>query len=211
MKASVAVRIGLAIAALGMTGVVGAQAPGGPGFGEHRPPMERALGPRGDHGHWWNNPQMVEKLKLTDEQRKSMDAILLEHREKLVDLHASLDKAELLMEPLMRNDQPNEGQILAQIDKIAQARADLEKANARFLLAIRGKLTPEQWKTLQTERENRMERRGWDRGDHGRGGLHERNDMHSAPPPPGGPQGMLDGDGPAGPGTTPAPVPGGNQ
>jgi len=212
MKASVAVRIGLAIAALLTSGAVGAQAQDGPGFGEHRPPMERALGPRGDHGHWWNNPQMVEKLKLTDEQRKAMDAILLEHREKLVDLHASLDKAELQMEPLMRNDQPNEGQILAQIDKIAQARADLEKANARFLLAIRGKLTPEQWKTLQTERENRMERRGWDHGDHGRGGVnHERNGMHDAPPPPGGPQGMLDRNGPEGPSNMPAPVPGGSQ
>ena len=49
----------------------------------------------------------------------------------------------------MRDDQPNEAQILAQIDKVAQARAELEKANARFLLAIRGKLTPEQWKQMQ--------------------------------------------------------------
>ena len=81
--------------------------------------MERALGRHGDHGRWWNNPRMVEKLKLTDEQRKAMDAILMEHREKLIDLRANLEKAELAMEPLMRDDQPNEAKILAQIDKVA--------------------------------------------------------------------------------------------
>jgi hypothetical protein len=95
----------------------------------------------------------VERLKLTDEQRKSFDGILQAHREKLVDLRASLEKAELELEPLIKDDQPNEPKILSQIDKVAQARAELEKANARFLLAIRSKLTPEQWKQLQADRE----------------------------------------------------------
>ena len=91
----------------------------------------------------------MEQLKLTDEQRKSFDEILFQHRETLIDLRGSLEKAELELEPLIRNDQPNEGKILAQIDKVAQARAELEKANARYLLAIRSKLTPEQWKQVQ--------------------------------------------------------------
>ena len=134
--------------------------------------MEEALGPRGAHGRWWNDPALVEKLKLTDEQRKSMDAILLEHREKLIDMRAAVEKGELELEPLMRDDQPNEAKILAQIDKVAQARAELEKANARFLLAIRSKLSPEQWKQLQAdraERGSRMQRRGWQRDAPGRG------------------------------------------
>lgn len=161
MKASTAVRLSLAFAALLTTGMAVAQAPGvGPGFGEHRPPMERMLGAGGQHGRWWNNPTMIEKLKLTEDQRKAMDSIMLAHREKLIDLRANLDKAELVLEPMMRDDQPNEANILAQIDKVAQARADLEKANARFLLAIRGKLTPDQWKQLQEIRADRMQR-GW--------------------------------------------------
>jgi len=206
--------MGLAIAAFLTAGALGAQAPGGgPGFGDHMPPMERALGQRGEHGRWWNDPAMVEKLKLTDEQRKAMDGILMEHREKLIDLHANLDKAELAMEPLMGNDQPNEAGILAQIDKVAQARADLEKANARFLLAIRGKLTPEQWKLLRAGRMNRMEqRRGWG-GDGRRPGGRgpDGEGQHSAPPPP-GPQGDA-GDGPAlaAPGDAAAPGAGINQ
>ncbi len=153
-----------------------------PGFGEHRSPLERAFGPGGDHGRWWNNPRVVARLKLSDEQRKDFDGILLAHREKLIDLRASLEKAELALEPLVREDQPDEAGILAQIDKVAQARAELEKANARFLLAIRAKLTPEQWKLVQERWEDRGgwahdgQRRNW-QGMRGQG-------LHQAPAPP---------------------------
>src|SRR5258708_39993264 len=158
----------------------------GQGWGSHRAPLERALG-SGPSGRWWNDPAMVEKLSLSDDQRKSMDAILLEHREKLVDMHARVEKAEIAMEPLMSADQPSEQLILAQIDKIAQARAELEKANARFLLAIRAKLTPDQWKQLQAVRAERRQNRP---GADGIGPHHmrDRRGPQGAPqatPPPG--------------------------
>jgi protein CpxP len=178
MQVGIAVRLGLAIGGVLLAGAAaGAQAPGGgrgmgpgPGFGDHRPPFEKAFGGQGDHGRWWNNPRIVERLKLTDAQRKSMDDILLSHRETLVDLRGSLEKAELALEPLMKDDQPNEAKILAGIDRVAGARAELEKANARFLLAIRGKLTPEQWKQVQDFRNHAgQEGHGMGRDGHGRG------------------------------------------
>jgi len=110
-----------------------------------RPPMERAM------GRWWNNPELAERLSVTAEQKQKIDDIVFKHKLNLIDLHAALQKAETIMEPLMAADQPDEAKILAQIDRIAQARAELEKANARMLLAIRQVLTPEQWKKLQEE------------------------------------------------------------
>jgi Spy/CpxP family protein refolding chaperone len=109
----------------------------------------------GDHGRWWNDAKAIDKYKLSETQRKSMDDIYQQHRLTLVDLHATLEKQELAMEPLMRADQPDEGKILSQIDRVAQARAELEKANARMLLGIRKELTPEQWKQLQADRATR--------------------------------------------------------
>jgi Spy/CpxP family protein refolding chaperone len=157
--------------------------------------MERALGGQGGQGRWWNNPKVVERLKLTDDQRKAFDGILQEHREKLIDLRANLEKAELQLEPLMRDDQPNEGKILAQIDKIAQARAELEKANARFLLAIRAKLTPEQWKLVQEYRASHEGRRqGAPDGNRQEGWKHNGHGQHQPPP----------GDGPPAPPAAPA-------
>ncbi len=226
--------LGMAIAGVMMlAGTAQAQMPGGgmgmgagggmgqgPGFGEHRPPMERAFGAQGDHGRWWNNPKVVERLKLTDEQRKAFDGILMEHREKLIDLRAGVEKAELEMEPLVSADQPDEARILSQIDKVAQARAELEKANARFLLAIRNKLTPEQWKQVQAFRASRGEERGgpdrhgregkgpggWGPGGQDQGAPHH----HQAPPPPFAPQGGGPDASPAPP-ATPAPGAGDEQ
>lgn len=145
-------------------GLAIAQGPGGqamgPGFGQHRPPMERAFGGAGAHGQWWNNPMVVKQLTLTDDQRKAMDGILQDHRMKLIDLQANLEKAEVTLGPLMKADTPDRAAIESQIDKVVMARADLEKANARFLLDIRMQLKPEQWKQLQTMQMQRERMRG---------------------------------------------------
>jgi Spy/CpxP family protein refolding chaperone len=125
---------------------------GGPGGHEtpppphaSRPPMERSLPP----GTWWRNPDMVQKLGIDSDQQKKIEDVFQQHRLKLVDLDATLKKEEIVLEPLMSADSPDETKTLAQIDKVAQARAELEKANARFLFAIRRVLTPDQWKKLQ--------------------------------------------------------------
>lgn len=208
MSTRIGVRaVSLLAAAMSLALCSPAQGPGfGRGFESHKPPMERAMGPMGDHGRWWNNPQIIEKLKLTDEQRKAMDAILLDHREKLIDLHAAVEKAELAMQPLVQADQPNETAILAQIDKVAQARADLEKANARFLLALRAKLTPEQWKALQELRNERRDGRMWRQG--GRRGGPGNGPGNGAAPAPGNGPANGPGDGGAG---APPPPPSGPQ
>ena len=123
---------------------------GPPPIDGRRPPMERAfhLGP---HGRWWNNPDWVQKLSLTPDQQKKMDAVFEQSRPSLMALSSTLRQEETAMEPLLAADQPDEGKILAQIDRVAQARAELEKANARMLLGLRRVLTPDQWKTLQAD------------------------------------------------------------
>jgi periplasmic protein CpxP/Spy len=179
----VLVLAGVTSAAAGAQGFGGGQG-AGMGFGSHQPPMARAFGSEGMRKGWWNNPRMAERLKLTDDQRKSMDAIMLAHRTKLIDLRANLEKAELAMQPLMSADTPNDAAITAQIDKVVQARGELEKANALFLLAIRDKLTPEQWKQVQAFRENGgmrgEQRQQWRRG----GGPGPGGQFRRQPPPP---------------------------
>lgn len=183
------------VAAAGAQGFGGGQGGPRPGFAANRPPMERAFGPMGNNG-WWNNPRIVERLKLTDDQRKAMDQILLDHREKLIDLRANLQKAELALEPLMSADTPNDSAITAQIDKVVQARAELERANARFLLAVRDKLTTDQWKQIQDFRRNGAKE--WRDGEHpggpGPGRQFRRpgqppQQPQQAPPPPANPGG----------------------
>ena len=88
------------------------------------------------------------------------------------------------METLMAAAQPDETKLLAQIDKVAQARAELEKANGRMLVGMRRVLTPDQWKKLQAE------------GPGGRGPVPRGQGGPGGPPPNGG-------RGPGGPGGGP--------
>jgi Spy/CpxP family protein refolding chaperone len=112
--------------------------------------MERAFRP-GPPGRWWTDPALVQRLALTADQQKRIDTLFQQSRLKLIDLSAGVQKEEAVLEPLLEGDRPDEAQVLAQIDRIAQARAELEKANARMLLGFRGVLTLDQWKKLQAE------------------------------------------------------------
>jgi Spy/CpxP family protein refolding chaperone len=101
-------------------------------------------------GTWWNNADTVTRLNLTKDQQKKMDDIFQQFRLTLIDLNASLSKEELIMDPLIAAERLDEVKILTQIDRIALARAELEKANSRMLLAIRQSLTMEQWTKIQS-------------------------------------------------------------
>ncbi len=91
----------------------------------------------------------MKKIGVSDEQVQKIEKIFQDHRLDLIDLHAALEKQEVMLDPLIEADQPDESQVIAQIDKVAQARANLEKSNAQMLLAIRRVLTVEQWKKLR--------------------------------------------------------------
>jgi Spy/CpxP family protein refolding chaperone len=91
----------------------------------------------------------MQKIGVSDEQVQRIEKIFQDHRLQLIDLHAALEKQEAILEPLVEADRPDEAQVIAQIDKVAQARANLEKSNAQMLLAIRRVLTVDQWKKLR--------------------------------------------------------------
>ena len=121
----------------------GPEGPGRPGG------MHLQLGPP---GRWWNNPDIAKRVGLSPDQIRKMDDIFTANRLKLIDRMAAVQKEETIMEPLVAAEPPDETKVLSQIDKVAQARAELEKANARMLLELRGQLNHEQWLKLQSER-----------------------------------------------------------
>jgi Spy/CpxP family protein refolding chaperone len=107
-------------------------------------------------GMWWKNPDIVQKISLSADQQKRMDDIFQQSRLQLIDLKANVEKQEVTLEPMLSANPPDTNKVLSQIDRVASARAELEKANARMLLGIRGVLSADQWTKLQEEqRENR--------------------------------------------------------
>jgi protein CpxP len=113
--------------------------PGGP------PPF---VGP-GAKGKWWKDPGLVQKLRITDEQIRRIEKIAQDFRAQEIDLRAVLEKYEVMLCFLMESAQADESKLLAQIDRVAQARGDLEKCHLQMTLAVRRVLTAEQAKGLR--------------------------------------------------------------
>jgi protein CpxP len=113
--------------------------PGGP------PPR---VGP-GAEGMWWKDPDLVQKLHVADDQIRRIEKIAQDHEIQEVDLRAALEKHEVTLRFLMDSDQPDESTLLAEIDKVAQARGELEKSHVHMILAMRRVLTAEQTKKLR--------------------------------------------------------------
>ncbi len=148
-------------------------------------------------GTWWKNPETVTALSLTADQQKKMDEMFLHSRIALIHLHASLEEEQLKLEPLLNVNPPDQTKALAQISKIADLRADLEKADAKMLLGLRSLLTADQWTKLQAEQRTHHERpeRGQERGQYrgskppqGPQGQRGPNGPPNAPPPPAAPE-----------------------
>jgi Spy/CpxP family protein refolding chaperone len=146
--------------------------PQGPGqkFGEghemHGREMRgHEMGSDGMHGHdggmmggrmlppgtWWRSADVVAKVGLSTEQVKHIDEIFLQSRVKLIDEHAALEKEQLMLEPLLNANPVDQVKAKAEIGKIADERAELEKTDAGMLLGIRGVLTADQWTKLQAD------------------------------------------------------------
>ncbi len=151
------------------------QAPSPPqGQGSMRPFGGRGYGMRMDEsarilplGAWWKDQDLVQRLELTPDQQKRIDDTFLQNKVALIHMHASLDEEQLLLEPMLNANPIDQAKVLAEIGKIADMRADLEKANAKMLLQMRGVLTQGQWTKLQQERPNGMRQHMFMHGSEG--------------------------------------------
>lgn len=104
--------------------------------------------PEAELGKWWKNSEIVKKLQLTPAQVEQIEKGFLEHQRTLADTNAQLKQQEAQLKTLMETDPILESKVRAQIDRVATARAALEKTNAAMMLSIRKALSKEQWKKL---------------------------------------------------------------
>src|SRR5258705_418696 len=103
---------------------------------------------------------MMERLKLTDEQKKKIEDIRYTHQKRGITQRAELESAQLDLGRLMRADTPDARAINAQIDRVSQLRAGLQKEHVAGMLETRGVLTPDQLKEWRSMRGGM----GWGRG-----------------------------------------------
>ena len=148
-----------------------------PGQAGKRVFVYRTNGP--ELGKWWQNSEIVKKLQLSDSQITQLDQIFLDHRMRLIDDGADMEKQDLKLQTLLDADVPNEGQINTQVDQVLDARGKLEREFTSMNLDLRKVLSLPQWRQLKSIRG-------------GAGGFGDRIFFRKALPPlaPGNPETM---------------------
>lgn len=120
--------------------------PGGPAMPAKRILVHREL------GKWWQNGEIVKKLQLTDAQVSQLEQVFYDHRMRLIDYGADMEKNDLKLQTLLDADVPNEGQINNQIDQVLEARGKLERESTIMNLDLRKVLSLAQWRQLKSIR-----------------------------------------------------------
>jgi Spy/CpxP family protein refolding chaperone len=106
----------------------------------------------GPPGRWWDDQDFASTLHLRADQQTHMDTIFAQNKATLLAHYDSLKDEERQLESMTRGANIDERTLFAHIDRVSQARAELEKANAHMLLQIRHELTPDQLNTLDEHR-----------------------------------------------------------
>jgi Spy/CpxP family protein refolding chaperone len=117
---------------------------------------DRGIGPhvmiRHEMGKWWQNADVVSKLGLSDSQVSQLNQVFYNHKMKLIDYGAAMEKQDLKLQTMLDADQPDEGQVNAQVDQVLAARGKLEREFTTMNLDLRKQLSVEQWRQLKTIR-----------------------------------------------------------
>ena len=135
---------------MGMCGR-GGRGMGGPGKGGMHGRMQ-GMGDGMGAGMGARHAEMMEKLKLTPQQKEKMADLRETQQRKMIGIRGGLEEARLDMRKLMRAATPNQAQIDATIDRMAKLRADAQKSRVATHLAMRGLLTESQRKTMDEMR-----------------------------------------------------------
>jgi protein CpxP len=155
----------------------------GPMGMQHGGPMQHEMGggemgrggPRHEMGKWWENSELVKKLQLTDAQIKQLNQTFFDHRMKLIDYHAEMEKQDMKLQSLLDEDSPSEAQVGAQVDQVLAARSKLEREDTMMSLDLRKVLSVDQWRQLKAIRK--------EHGEHGPQGHAFFDDRGSGPEP----------------------------
>lgn len=125
-------------------------------------------------GKFWLNPEVVAYAEITPDQVHRLAEIYLQGTLKLIQLDANVDMEEARLEPMLAAASMDATAALAQLDRIADAKAAVDKADARLAFGLRAALTPAQLTRLRTSEPHRMPEH---EGNYGQ-------DSRPVPPPP---------------------------
>lgn len=99
--------------------------------------------PAAGQGKWWHSDEFKRELGLTPEQTRRLEEIFQKALPKLKAQKSALDEAEARFTRLLERGE--DAAIMEQVNVVAAARSELEKARTVMLLDMKKILTADQW------------------------------------------------------------------
>ncbi len=109
-------------------------------------------------GKWWENPRLVERLRLTREQQGQIRELVVEHARRMIDLNADVKRAELDLADLVDREPLEPKAVREAFGALQVARQRLEAERFELLLGVRQSVTPQQWHELERIRQDLRQR-----------------------------------------------------
>jgi Spy/CpxP family protein refolding chaperone len=104
-------------------------------------------------GTWWENPRLVDYIRLTKEQQERIGDLVYRHAQRMIDLNAGVEKAKLALENQVDQSELDPEAVRNSFAAFQKARHMLESERFEMLLSVRQILAPEQWERLTGLRE----------------------------------------------------------
>jgi hypothetical protein len=116
-----------------------------------------AQGPQLPPGKWWDRPEVVRVLALTEEQRTKLDDIFRAAANGLIDARADVEKANVALRGELDQPQVNRGNLQRLARQLNEARGRLFEREVMMFADMRGVLSQTQWSRLRSEMERRRD------------------------------------------------------
>ena len=101
------------------------------------------------YGPFWQNPELAMRIHLTPDQTHRLADAYLQGRLKIIQLEANEEMEEARLDNLESSPTMDSNEALAATDRLADARAATEKADAHLAFSIRAVLTADQLMMLR--------------------------------------------------------------
>ncbi len=110
-------------------------------------------------GKWWQRPEIIQELQLTNDQQDRLDEIFRGAANDLIDARATVDKLHVAIRGELDRPQVRKPELMRLADQLSDARGKLFARELEMLIDMRAVLNPQQWAKMRRHLDRMEERR----------------------------------------------------
>lgn len=100
-------------------------------------------------GKWWQRPEVIQELQLTNEQQNRLDEIFRNAANDLIDAKGSVEKLQIAIRGELDRPQVRKAELLRIAAQLSEARGTLFERELMMLVDMRAVLNENQWTRMR--------------------------------------------------------------